>query len=362
MKVPAFVGLLMVSCALIATPQPKTEAQAAKDGRSTLRLELAAPASSSSPNLEYWKSFVDLVRGLAWPTVVAFGLFYFRKRVGRLLDQLPGRASKLTIMSFSIEFAKVPQMSMNWAAGTVDVRRLSAAQMFDSNTADLIAQIAKTPSADFAVIDLGDGKQWLTSRLFIIAELLDRMRGLDCVVFVGTSESGRPLFLGTAHPRAVRWQLASAYPLLENSLVNAYQLVSLQPGQPAIRSSRGALDANIAADVLRNFLRGIQQPTPISSYDWVALDQSSSEFAVWLTPALLNRVFGDCLSHAAFEDSPDLSDTSRVEGIIRRPGSYVALTDQQGYFCALVDRYALLERAAVAIAQPASSTAIDAIA
>lgn len=101
------------------------------------------------------------------PTVAAFGLYHSRKRIGGLRDELPGRASKLTMMSFSLEFAEVPQTSTNWAAGTVDVRRLSAAQLFDSKTGTSSRNYRRLPAQILPVIDPEDGQQWLRSRLFI---------------------------------------------------------------------------------------------------------------------------------------------------------------------------------------------------
>jgi len=254
-------------------------------------------------------------------------------------------------MSVSIEFAKVPELATNWSAGGVDVRRLSAAQMFDSNTADLIQQLSGSSGADFAVIDLGAGDQWLTSRLFIISELLDRMRSLNCFVFVSTGELGRPTFVGIANPQNVRWQLASKYPLLESALIKAYGDILAawfpgppnEPARPIIMSSRGALDVNVAAELLRRFLQNIQRPDQPSDR-WVNLGDATFEYAEWLTPSVLRTTLGDALQRQAFQDSPDTPELTRVEGILRRPGSFVALVESDQTFRALVDRTALVEK------------------
>ena len=64
---------------------------------------------------------------------------------------------------------------------------------------------------DYLAIDLGTGR-WLTSRLFIFAIMLQRMRDLRCFVFLAQEgdEGGR--FLGTASPDKVRWALAYLAP------------------------------------------------------------------------------------------------------------------------------------------------------
>jgi hypothetical protein len=267
------------------------------------------------------------------------------------MEELPGRASKISVFDFSVELAKVPEMSTTWSAAGVDIRRLTAAGMFDSNTHDLIQQISSSGVADYAVIDVGDGRQWLTSRLFLISELLDRMRSLDCIVFVQTATAARPVFIGTANPRLVRWNLGRAYPMLETALAHAYADLFPKPPQTifgtVIQSFRGALDINQAAQFLRNFLTLIQQPgPPADPHDWTQLGEPPFwEYAQWLDVQRLGRDLGGVLSTSSFEDSPDLPDTRRVEAILRRTGSFVALVDKNGHFNGLVDRNLLVENA-----------------
>jgi hypothetical protein len=304
------------------------------------------------------KDVIALAQALAWPLTALAGVLYFRDPIRKLMEELPGRASKITLFDFSIELARVPQMTTTWAAGSADIRRLTPASMFDSNTADLIQQISGTGAADYAVIDLGDNRQWLTSRLFLIAELLDRMRSLNCLVFVQTRDAARPVFIGHAEPRAVRWCLARAYPMLETALAYAYTSRFPQPPQkpyqPIIHSPRGALDVNTAADLLRDFLQNIQQPVPPQPpTDWTELgDPPFWEYAQWLDARRLGSDLSGVLATDTFEDSPDLSDSQRVEGILRRTGSYVALVNRHGFFEGLVNRSILLEKAGSSVAHP----------
>src|SRR5688572_4821183 len=107
------------------------------------------------------KDFIALAQALAWPATTLFGVLYFRGPLQKLMKELPGHASKITLFDFSIELARIPQMTSTWAAGNADIRRMTPASMFDSNTADLIQQIASAGTVEYAVIDLGDGKQWL---------------------------------------------------------------------------------------------------------------------------------------------------------------------------------------------------------
>jgi hypothetical protein len=54
------------------------------------------------------KDFILLVQATAWPLTTLAGLFYFRRPLRKLFEELSGRASKITIFDFSIELAKVP--------------------------------------------------------------------------------------------------------------------------------------------------------------------------------------------------------------------------------------------------------------
>jgi hypothetical protein len=77
-------------------------------------------------------------------------------------------------------------------------------------------------TGEYAVIDLGNGNQWISSRLFIFAVLLKRMTGLRQFVFIGTQNGVTGRFLGMASPDDVRWALARRYPWLECAYAYAY--------------------------------------------------------------------------------------------------------------------------------------------
>ena len=107
-----------------------------------------------------------------------------------------------------------------------------------SRSSALLAPVAATPREV--------GRSWLTTRLFLFAHLLARMRGLQAVVFVhGTAVSDRT-FLGVAPASSVRWRLAQQYPELEIQLAHAYNqaLGPLHDGPraPVIVSNSGALE------------------------------------------------------------------------------------------------------------------------
>jgi hypothetical protein len=96
----------------------------------------------------------------------------------------------------------------------------------------------------------------LTSRLFIFAVMLQRMRGLRCLVFLETSGGIRRRFMGMAPPGAVLWSLAMRYPWLEWALANEYSRVL---AYNEIRSVHGAPESDVANQVVAAFLEELQQ-------------------------------------------------------------------------------------------------------
>ena len=109
-------------------------------------------------------------------------------------------------------------------------------------------------------------------------------------------------------------------------------------------------------DFLDNFLREIQldeQATPDHVDEWESLTSGSvtyQEHAQWITRTLLEEILGDALrkdeKNAWVEDSPDISQVERVQAILRRSGSFIALVDKDRVFKRLIDREALLEQVA----------------
>ena len=142
---------------------------------------------------------------------------------------------------------------------------------FTSDRSELPKLLSGDGDYDYAVFDLGDGWRWLTSRLFIFATMLERMRGLRCCVFFESSGRVSKRFLGTAEPAAVRWAFAHRYPWLNPAFADAYAKNVSPTPEPAdvgkerrasvnwsrrsfIRSARGNLSAERAASVVTAFL------------------------------------------------------------------------------------------------------------
>lgn len=168
------------------------------------------------------KEIVELVKALAWPTVVIGALIGFHKPLRQLFSQLGHRATKLSVFELSVELSTVPEFTPTWSGPYLsDVRQLSPAEEFSSGAAALFEQFQREGGSDYAVIDLSTGQQWLTSRLFIFAIMLERMRGLRCFVFVEDKGNVRRRLIGTASPQHIRWGLARRHSYLETAFAKA---------------------------------------------------------------------------------------------------------------------------------------------
>ena len=119
---------------------------------------------------------LNLVRTLIWPAVVVVFLLVFRRQLGRFLEDLGSRIQKLSFAQISIELAVVPEGKRLVVLN--DLGQLTQASYFLSGGSDLLEQIRSAEPYDYAVFDLKGGRGWLTSRLFIFATMLERMRGL----------------------------------------------------------------------------------------------------------------------------------------------------------------------------------------
>jgi hypothetical protein len=304
---------------------------------------------------------VQLIGALAWPLVVLIAVVLLRKPLAGLLAGIPGRATKVSLAWFSLELAQVPEVKPMWTvdygSGSADVREAAGSNIFDSYADTLLQSIEGPGSLDFAVVDLGRGDKWLSSRLFLFAVLLRRMRGLRRLVFVQTNDLSDRVFVGSADPEVVRWALAQRYPWLEVAFAAAYQgTFSLDPRlfvEPVIMSEQGALGRREAGSFARKFLDALQQPAtmpePSKPEEWVRLEpklpneQPFRERAEWMTTDQVREILqGVRDSRNTVEIDQAWSNEERVKAVLRAQGDFVVMLDGPR-FDSLLDRRQLLD-------------------
>jgi len=323
-----------------------------------------------------WGRLVDFARVAVWPAVTSLALLVLRKPLGRLLEGIGQRATKISAFKIDLELAAI-QHTRAVVLDSSALKTVNTMTVNDSYVKTLFEEIIKAgPDSDYAVVDLGSGGEWLTSRLFIFAEMLDRMRGVRRFVFLETAGVPRR-FLGVAELDRVRWALARKQPWLEAALAKAYAgifPISIvgQPGavldvnlttKAYIHSLNGRLDENAARSVIQSFIQFIQtnnQPgpgTPPSSItrpygapeapQWFSINNAAPwECARWIDASMIEDCLRDELTKSCFLDSPYMRPGERIEAILKCEGPFVAVVSDGKRFTGLVDRQALLEATA----------------
>jgi hypothetical protein len=294
----------------------------------------------------YFHALTELLGVVAWPLVVLIALWLLRPALGGLAESLSRHVKKVSFFDIEVELSTLPEFKP--PPLITDIRELNRGPGMTSQPDNLFAQIAERSASDYVIIDLGSPEtpRWLTSRLYIFALMLGRMRGLQCFVFVETAAGVRKKFVGTATPGEVRWALTWRYPWLETTYAAAYG----QLGSFAIDSIKGAIREPHATLLVQNFLESpslkVSAASGLDASEWLETSTGAWEHAKWVDSARLDRVMDLALSSASVKASPDAPRDDLTRAILRRSGRFVALVDDAGVFQSLVDRAAVLEQLA----------------
>lgn len=284
---------------------------------------------------------VELVKALAWPTVALVAVIILRAQLPSLL----GRAKKIGAFGFELEFQAATEFSPTWSTPDLgDVRHATAAMEFSSHAMSLMAELGGDGTYDYAVVNLGEGRSWLTSRLYIFSIMLQRMRGLRCWVFLRPDEGARRVYLGLASPNEVRWALARTFPWLETAYAHAYG--AQDPYE--ITSAQGALEPFPATQLVQTFLANIQSVTPPPAgeeAEWIQLSENGPwERARWLNTNNVASVLGSALRSSSIPGDLRVLSAKEQTALLRVRGDFVALLGDCWTFNGLVDRRAALEK------------------
>jgi hypothetical protein len=276
---------------------------------------------------------VDLVQAIAWPLVVVAGLVVLRPVLPGLAGEMGRRATKISVFQIAVELAPAGTSGDTRPAA---VAVMGAPVVGPSLLPALVAELQKRESADYMVIDLLEDQGWLTSRLFLWADLLPRTRSLRCFVFVTPVDGKR--FVALASARDVRWALAMRYPWLEEIYSAAYADAVATSGNVMGRDRIG-LDWQAAQKIAMNFVDRVQiheQPTEHGE-QWVQLGEKW-EHGEWISPGAAEALLGEVLSREAAEKTLATDDDALAIQVSRASGRYVALVDADRRLVGVVDR------------------------
>ena len=220
------------------------------------------------------------------------------------------------------------------------------------------------------IVDIGNGRKWLLSRLFLFTAILQQMGFLKCVVFVETRRGLSRRFLGTATPERVYAVLSKKYQWLARALKRSYfapsqanLALALQQPSPNPESIKTALQSAVplngmlpkqAAETIVNAfmadteIRWNQAGDPPQS-EWEKINEIMNvwEHTKWLNLDRFNGDLREALDDPRASwmvDGPDASKEKRIRGLLRRDVRYVALVNQRMEFLELFDREPLVKR------------------
>jgi len=314
---------------------------------------------------------VEVAKALAWPLVAFVAALVFREPLTRFVEALGARTTKLSVFKVELELAagaapaKLPLLE--------DIQHAPSSAEISDSSRMMLEQAQSTEPADFAVINLGDGDEWLTSRLYIAAAMLERMRGVKVFVFVERAAGSNRRFVALESVSTVRWVLARRFPWLEVAFARAYAASQgidprhLPASTRFVTSDTGALESYPARQLVAAFIDSLQLPTGSSALgspgapspveEWFTLSGGRDERAALVTRRLLEELLPPGAFALWADEGVDLPRSRRTQAVLRRRGSFVALLDCDRRFSRLVHRSALLENVVESLVDEASSAA-----
>jgi hypothetical protein len=174
---------------------------------------------------------IEALRALAWPISALVIAILFRRPLAAFVGALGSRVTKLSLFKVELELVPATPATATSTPLLDDIKTATTSAPISDSSRMMLDQVQTNTPADYAVIDLGTGGEWLTSRLFIAAAMLERMRSLQVMVFQETTASTPRRFLAIAPGHTVRWSLAQRYPHLEAAWARAY--IQAFPGAPS---------------------------------------------------------------------------------------------------------------------------------
>jgi hypothetical protein len=332
---------------------------------------------------------VDLIQAVAWPLAIVAVLIAYRKYFPGLIEVLSRRVSGISWRSFTVTFAVATEVSAEvWGSLKYLADPLTPEAVPDSGNA-LFGLIGSAMRADSARFDLGTGKEWLTSRLYIFAIVLSELLGVRCLVFTETLGGLPRRFVGLADPVEVRAELERRFewfktafsraaldpsPLYGEPMANLKQLVK-DPDvsdwelgvkikdivSEALRES-DLLQPGAAVNIANHYLHDdvIRRERPEGSPDepgWVQLRVTQEknireEHAQWITGgAHLESILRDALTTPYVVEAPGMAARELERQAVLQGGQFVAVVDPDGRFKRLLDRDAIVEQLGREIAE-----------
>jgi hypothetical protein len=319
---------------------------------------------------------IELAKALAWPVVALLIATLFRRPISAFMSVIGRRITKFSIFKLEIELP--PATAATITPLLDDIRNATTPAEINDSSRMMLEQVQSAMPADYATIALGEGDAWLTSRLYIAAVMMERMRGMQAFVFVEHAPYTERRLVAVASARQLRWALARRYPWLEAAFLRANLLAfppavpaaaptipaeafwppdprTLMLPQPIITSDTGGFEPYQARVIVSSFIDSLQQNTrpapPARSEEWVELRSTTFERGRYVTRELLTSLLPLSAFSAWSKALRDSSRGRRTRAVLRRPTDFVALVEDDHQFTRLANRRALLEDIAAVLGE-----------
>jgi hypothetical protein len=272
-------------------------------------------------------------RGTLAVTLVVIGAVF--TALGVILPYVQGLEGTVAGVTVQIALAQLPAPISGEPLGA-----LRGDVVPDSGSEAFVQLLRSSGPRAYAVISLGDGRQWLTSRLLVFAVVLQELRDLRCLVFTSwLGEDAEDRIVGTVTPDELRRAFALHYPWLEAALAEATEEILY--GNPVGDHSRTLtpMTADRLLHAVVTKLGPVAGVPPVEA-EWANI-RGRLEHARWVDLPTLGNALGGLLNHhlVTAESVTDVSP----DAVLAAGGAFVPVVDHDKRFVALLDRLALLE-------------------
>jgi hypothetical protein len=317
-------------------------------------------ASTARPAGTVDGDVAGIIQVVAWPLILLILAVILRNQIRGIFTYAASHLKSVSIAGVSIELTERTAPPLVQTAGAaVDIRHAGTENnVNDSTLRSFYAQIEAAGALELAIVDLGQGHEWLTSRLYILSVILTRMRGLKAIVFVDNANNSHGRFIGICPSGVLRWRLANEFPKYEEALASGEMRAAGAAAQPIMQTfidnddGRFA-DRNMAADLLRGFLTWVQSPSipPGQTAElWQFLEVQPPnpqvfEYAKWIDAPLIEKLLEGALDNVAvpLTHFQFANRDARSRIVFDHKGTWVPLVRADGRFHGWIDRGVVVE-------------------
>lgn len=244
------------------------------------------------------------------------------------------RLTKVKLFEFEVALSEsTTSISQVLPNELKDIGRL---QLGSSLAPDIIKQVRyaleSTAREELVEVNLGNGQNWLATRLYLLAALAEGFTDIKRIVILENREGKERCFLGFVPPQTIRRALARRYPIIERAYVQAHQ-------QYITTASKDVIDPiEEIESTVQNFGSALQLQ---SSGDEAELRHAG--IREWVDGELLDNILNlhPQIQSVAWSGEP--ANPLIIYQILNCNGPFVALVHNQK-LKRVVDRYELAIR------------------